>query len=117
MKNHFISLSLVIIWHFAGALSFGCYRNSDDEDTAALIAKLRDKDSSVRVSAAKEIALGHANPNTPVQPLIEALQDDKEKVRYWVAWALNHRIGSPAALSLRKAIEDKNSRIRSGGIL
>jgi HEAT repeat protein len=81
-----------------------------DPGFIALIAALKDKNSTVRASAAS--GLGEGKDHRAVEPLILALADKSDIVRYRAATALG-KIGDVRAIeSLLAVLKDKSASVR-----
>jgi HEAT repeat protein len=70
---------------------------------------LADPDPALRRTAAEQ--LGQIGHPAGVNPLLAALRDPDEDVRWWSAWALG-RMGPPAEKALQRLLHDPDPRVR-----
>lgn len=78
-------------------------------DVNGLIKSLKNENVNFRINGA--LALGKIKRARAVAPLIEALHDEDEDVRWAAAWSLGE-IGKPAARPLIQVLNDEDSDVR-----
>ena len=83
---------------------------SEAQDKATLIARLKDTDSEVRRAAA--YALGKRQDTVALDPLIEALRDQEPEVRIAAAYGLMHLGDERAIPSLITCLDDEVENVR-----